>query len=190
MNVCNDLWSIRRYASRLYYAKCIFQSLFHFLFSYTDKPLQYIEVNFFYKIFEGHKPFLWGHRYPCFWTSGDASSGFQSQSGQPFHTLQRCMCYMFHEIHLWCDTSQPLGGQHASCEQALVGLKPGIYCTATASHCKTRQTLYWLSYAGSAIEVKFKYQVFESRSRSKMLKILNFTKSCLKGLGHPTFKNI
>ena len=25
------------------------------------------------------------------------------------------MCYMFPEIYLWCDTCEPLGGQHGSC---------------------------------------------------------------------------
>ena len=33
-------------------------------------------------IFGGHKSFLVGPLTPLFWTSGDISSGFQSQSGQ------------------------------------------------------------------------------------------------------------
>ena len=35
----------------------------------------------------------WGHRYPCFWTSGDIS-GFQIQSGQPY--LHFAEVYMLH----------------------------------------------------------------------------------------------
>ena len=34
--------------------------------------------------FVGQKSFLSGHWYPCFWTSDDVSSGFQSQNGGPF----------------------------------------------------------------------------------------------------------
>ena len=58
-------------------------------------------------------PFM-GPLIPLFWTSGDISSGFQSQSGQPYSSLQRLTCYTFPEIHLWCDTCRPLGGQHGS----------------------------------------------------------------------------
>ena len=39
---------------------------------------------FFLKVFGGHMSFFWGHWYPCFWISGDVSSGFQSQSGLPY----------------------------------------------------------------------------------------------------------
>ena len=151
MNVCNDLWSIRRYASWLNDTKCIFQG---------------------------------GLLIPLFWTSGDASSGFQSHSGQPYSHFAEV--YVLHDpwgsTLVWhLPTSWWLAWQLScalphTCDQALVGLKPGIYCTATASHCESRQTLYPLSYAGSAIEAIFKYQVFESKSRSKMLKILNLTK--------------
>ena len=47
-----------------------------------------------------------GPLIPLFWTSGDVSYGFQSQSGQPYLCLA--------EIHLWCDTCQPPDGQHGS----------------------------------------------------------------------------
>ena len=50
-------------------------------------------------------PFV-GPLIPLFWTSGDVSSGFQSQSGFCLiWTLWRCTWYTFPEIHLWCDTS-------------------------------------------------------------------------------------
>ena len=51
-----------------------------------------------------------GPLIPLFWTSGDISSGFQSQSGQPYLHLAK----EFPEIHFWCNTCQPLGGQHGS----------------------------------------------------------------------------
>ena len=35
-------------------------------------------VSVFFKFFGGHESFLWGHWYPCFWTSGDISPRFQS----------------------------------------------------------------------------------------------------------------
>ena len=54
-----------------------------------------------------------GSLIPLIWTSGDVSSGFQSQSGFCLiRTWQRCTCYTFPEIHLWCYTCWPLGGQH------------------------------------------------------------------------------
>ena len=49
---------------------------------------------------------------PLFLTSGDISSGFQSQSVQSY--LHLAEVYMFHKIHLWYDTCQPLGSQHDS----------------------------------------------------------------------------
>ena len=43
----------------------------------------------------GHKYFFAGPLIPLFWTSGDISSGFQSQSGKPpykYLTFFRCFC--------------------------------------------------------------------------------------------------
>ena len=40
--------------------------------------------------------------------------GFKASIGSFIYTWQRCMCYMFPEIHLWCNTCQPLSGQHGS----------------------------------------------------------------------------
>ena len=50
--------------------------------------------------------------FVLFVTSGDVSSGFQS--GSLIHTLWRRICYTFPQIHLWCDTCQPLSGHHGS----------------------------------------------------------------------------
>ena len=53
---------------------------------------------------------------PLFWTSVDISSGFQSQSRQPYSHLAEADkdLSIFPEIHLWCLTWSPLGGQHGS----------------------------------------------------------------------------
>ena len=40
--------------------------------------------------------------------------GFKARVGSLICTWQRCICYTFPEIHLWCDTFQPLGNQHGS----------------------------------------------------------------------------
>ena len=59
-------------------------------------------------------PFL-GGLIPLFWTSGDVSSGFQSQSGFCLiWTLRRHKWCTFPEIHLWCDTSAGVYSQHSS----------------------------------------------------------------------------
>ena len=47
--------------------------------------------------------FLFGFFFDFFLTSGDVFSEFQE--------------YMFPEIHLWCDTCQPLDGQHSHFEK-------------------------------------------------------------------------
>ena len=54
---------------------------------------------------------LWGKRYPCFWTSGDVSPGFQSQSGQSH--LHLVEAYWFPEIY-WYDIYWSLDGQNGS----------------------------------------------------------------------------
>ena len=64
---------------------------------------------------------------PLFWTSGNASSGFQNQSRQPYSCL-----------------IQPLGGKHASraihtCEQAL-GLETRFYHATTVAYALPNET--------------------------------------------------
>ena len=44
------------------------------------------EVRLFFKNFVGHVHF-WESLIPLFWVSGDVSSGFQSQSRQPYSHL-------------------------------------------------------------------------------------------------------
>ena len=40
--------------------------------------------------------------------------GFKARVGSLIRIWQRCMCNMFPEIHLWCNTCQSVGGQHGS----------------------------------------------------------------------------
>ena len=95
-----------------------------------------------------------GPLIPLFWTSGDVSSGFQSQSG--FCLIRAYVLrYTFPEIHLWCNTCWPLGSQHGSWDVSSTYLR-GIGGTRNwelscrHSQCEIRQTLYRLSYPGSA----------------------------------------
>ena len=61
------------------------------------------------------------------------------------------------QIHLWCNTCWPHGGQHGSwaipihvfANKVLVGLESRIYHVAASQH-ETRQMLYRLCYAGLA----------------------------------------
>ena len=73
-----------------------------------------LKSRFLFKTFWRTWVLFVGPLIPLFWTSGDVSSGFQSQSGQPFShfTWQWNMCNRFPEIHPWCDTCWPLGGHH------------------------------------------------------------------------------
>ena len=66
--------------------------------------------------------------------------------------------YMFPEIHFWCNTCQPLGSQHGS--QAIsstylrcIGGTRNQELSCRRSQCEIRETLYRLSYPGSAWKV-------------------------------------
>ena len=64
--------------------------------------------------------------------------------------------YTFPEIHLWCDTCQPLGSQHGNWAVSSIYLQ-GIGGTQNqelscrCSQCEIRQMLYRLSYPSSAL---------------------------------------
>ena len=76
----------------------------------TFKPRQCyitIKVSLFLKNLEDISPPA-GSLIPVFWTFGNISSGFKARVGSLFHTWWRCMCYMFPEIHLRCDTTAKL----------------------------------------------------------------------------------
>ena len=81
------------------------------------KPLHW-DINnlffFFSNFLLDTCPFL-GPLIPLFRTSGDVSSGFQSQSGFCLiRTSRMCTWYTFPEIHLWCNTSAGVYSQHSS----------------------------------------------------------------------------
>ena len=73
-------------------------------------------MGVFSKYFGGQIYVLFvGPLKPLLWTSGDVSSRFQSQSRQSYlHFVEAYIQYIFAEIHLWCDTCQPLGDQHGN----------------------------------------------------------------------------
>ena len=95
-----------------------------------------------------------GPLIPLFWTSGNVSPGFHSQSGQPYSHLTEV--YVLHVVGplVWYMPTSLLPAWQltcclsCACEQALLGLKIGIY-HAVATQCETRQMLYWLSYVSS-----------------------------------------
>ena len=112
----------------------------------------YIKLfKFFKKILVDTCPFV-GLLIPLFWTFGYTSSGFQSQSWQPYSHLAEVY------VRFTFNTCWPLGGQHGSlailihilANKHWWGLRLGSRYYAAASQYETRKTLYWLSYAGSA----------------------------------------
>ena len=90
---------------------------------------------FFPKKFGGHESFLWGHWYPCFWTSDDVSSGFQSQSGQPYlHLVEAYILHIlwdsplvWHLLTSWQPAWQLSQSLPYTWNQALVGIKQETY---------------------------------------------------------------
>ena len=70
-----------------------------------------------------------GSLIPVFWTSGDISSlGFKARVGSLIRTWQRHTWCIFPEIHLWCNTCQPLGGQHCSCSLPHMPVSAEVGC--------------------------------------------------------------
>ena len=57
---------------------------------------------------------FWGHWYPCFELLVMSPLGFKARVGSLIWTLRRHTWYTFPEIHLWCDTSASIYGQHSS----------------------------------------------------------------------------
>ena len=86
------------------------------IFPENKVNLHFIEfwwVSFFL-VFGGHKSFLWDHGYPSFGLLVMPPLGFKARVGSLSCTWQRRTFYTFTEIHLWCDTCQPLCGQHGN----------------------------------------------------------------------------
>ena len=65
------------------------------------------------------------------------------------------LCYMFPEIHLWCDTCCPFGGQHGSWAVSStylwgIGGTWNRELSCCRLQCEIRQMIYWLSYPSLA----------------------------------------
>ena len=87
-------------------------------------------VKFFHsfkKIFGRHKPLLWGHWYLCFWLLVTSPLGFKARLDSLICSWWRCTWCMSPEIHLWCDTCQPLDTQHGGQSLFTCELKWGSY---------------------------------------------------------------
>ena len=72
-----------------------------------------VATRIFLKIFGGHESFLWGHWYPCFGLLVTSPLGFKARVDPLLVCFLACVQWI-PEIHLWCDTCWPLGGQHGS----------------------------------------------------------------------------
>ena len=108
-----------------------------FLFSFLKRFQNLIPKLVMFFLFLKHFWRTWvlfvGPLIPLFWTSGDISSRFQSQSGQPYLHLAEVYMLYVPQIYFWCDTCQPFGGQHGSwtilfhipVRRHCWGLKPG-----------------------------------------------------------------
>ena len=72
----------------------------------------------FKKLLEDMSPFCGATDIPVLDFLVTSPLGFKARVGNLIcasqSTWQRCMWYMFPEIHLWCDTCRPPGGQHGS----------------------------------------------------------------------------
>ena len=58
----------------------------------------------FFKMFVGHKSFVWDHWYPCFGLVVMSPIGFKARVGSLIFAWERHLSYTFIEIYLWCDT--------------------------------------------------------------------------------------
>ena len=69
---------------------------------------------YFKKILDDMSPFSGATDTPVFGLLVTSPLGFKARVGSLICTRLRHMCYMFPEIHLWCDTCPPLGSQHGT----------------------------------------------------------------------------
>ena len=60
--------------------------------------------------------FLWDHWYPCFGLLVTSALGFKARVD--IACTFSCL-HVTHQIHLWCDTCQPLDGQHGGLTHSL-----------------------------------------------------------------------
>ena len=81
--------------------------------------------------------------------SGDVCPGVSNQCGPSLTCLVACAHWIL-QIHLWCDISQSLEGQHYSPSlfdpllfQALVGLKPIPHCAANLKYLVLSKVVHY-----------------------------------------------
>ena len=90
----------------------------------------------FLLIFGVHESFLWGHWYPCFGLLVTSPLGFKARVDPLLACFLTC-AQRIPEIHLWCDTCWPLGGQHGSRSSSL-------HATYVAEvGCQNSIRIYW-----------------------------------------------
>ena len=114
-------------------------SLSSWVSNLSNTKSQYCKL--FFKIFWRTGVRYMGQWYPFFGLLVMSPLGFKATVGSLICTWQWCTCYTLSEIHLWCDTCRPLGGQH-TCE-ALVGLETGSYHATSHSVTSGRRSTNW-----------------------------------------------
>ena len=100
-------------------------------------------IHFFFKksfFFEDRRPFCGGHWYPCYGLLVTSPLGFKARVGSLISSR-----YLFSEIHLWCDTCWPFGGQHGS--WAVTYLQAGWWGLKTGSIVSPRLIMWDLANA-------------------------------------------
>ena len=98
--------------NKYFLSSVIFCLLHKILFKvHLNQKEDSISWIFFFNFCWTHVHF-WGHWYPCFGLLVMSPLGFKARVGRLIQTLQRHMWYTFPEIHLWCDTSAGVYGQH------------------------------------------------------------------------------
>ena len=101
---------------------------------------------------------------PCFGLLVMSPLVFKARVGYLICTWQRCTYKMFHEIHHWCDTCWPHGGQHGS-QAVLFHLPVGMHCGAwkwnlLCPHCLTVWDQTGRYSINRAIQAWFVYSLF------------------------------
>ena len=95
------------------YTKCLRQPSDNAFDSILIENNTVVQLLFLKKIWRTWVLFV-GSLIPCFGLLVMSPLGFKARVGSLIRTWQRHACYMFPEIHIWCDTCWPLSVQHGS----------------------------------------------------------------------------
>ena len=103
-----------------------------------------------------------GQRIPLFWTTSDISSGFQSQSGQPYPPLAA-----FPDLYLWYHLGHAVLQKKATPMRAKAANKDTyelcidtvlrVSCFVIKSECSTEESVFFFSVSLDAISHMFHY---------------------------------